>query len=65
MTKKDYEMVARQIRRMVIRNAYVTNHPENAHAMATLRDLVFNLGIEFGDNNPRFDIHIFKEACGL
>jgi hypothetical protein len=65
MTRKDYEMIAKQINRLVLRNAYVTNHPENAHAMATLRDLTINLAIELGDDNPRFDPHTFYKACGI
>jgi hypothetical protein len=65
MTRKDYEMIAKQINRLVLRNAYVTNHPENAHAMATLRDLVINLSFELNEDNPKFDPHIFREACGL
>ena len=65
MTRKDYEIIAKQINRLVLRNAYVTNHPENAHAMATLRDLAINLAIELGDENPNFKPNTFYKACGL
>jgi hypothetical protein len=65
MTRKDYELIAKQINRLALRNAYVTNHPENAHAMATLRDLVINLSFELNEDNPKFDPHVFKKACGF
>ena len=63
MTRKDYELIAKQIRRQVMRNCYQGS--ECVHAMATLRDLITNLGIEFLDDNPRFDAHKFYKACGI
>lgn len=63
MTRKDYEKMAKEIRRQVARNYYKT--PECVYAMETLRDLVLNLGVEFLDDNPRFNADKFYKACGL
>ena len=56
MTKKDYELVAREIRFL---NAQAPGKQGNS----TLEILAENLGEQFALENPRFDFHRFVAAC--
>ena len=57
MTKKDYELVAREIR--ILYDPQVST----AEGRATLDCLIENLGEQFALENPRFDFQRFVAAC--
>ena len=62
MTRKDYEVLAEEIR-----NAHEGwgNDEDRAIARRTMFSFVENLEEYLADENPRFDSVKFREACGL
>lgn len=59
MTRKDYEMVAKAIKRQVDRGILDPNECD------ILEDLALELAGEFAADNPRFDTKRFLAACGV
>lgn len=56
MTKKDYELIAGEIKRA---------NDKGAFADSGLWYLTHCLGAEFERDNPRFDRNKFLQACGM
>lgn len=57
MTKKDFELIAKVIRR---------NHSiDRKGTVSTCRDIVIDFSLELLQDNPRFDSNRFIEACGF
>jgi hypothetical protein len=57
MTKKDYKLIADTI--AGVRNTYIRREPKRI-----IDRVVYNLGLVFRENNPRFNTEKFEEACG-
>lgn len=73
MTRKDYEAMARIVKRAV--NSAVTVRTvengvgsdirlSNAQAI-TIESIAYDMALTFTEDNPRFDNVRFYEACGL
>lgn len=62
MTRKDYEVLAEEIR-----NAHEgwASDEDRAIARRTMLSFVENLEDYLEQDNPRFDSDKFREACGL
>lgn len=58
MTKKNYEQVARRIRRYV-------EHKVASFTDELLNDLACDLAFDFKQDNPLFDEARFLKACGF
>ena len=57
MTKKDFELIAKVIRR---------NHaPSRAGNTTTCREIVVDFSLELLRDNPKFDSNRFITACGF
>lgn len=66
MTKKHFEMIARVLHGRANAISFSSASVESKHyAMLELRDLMYNLGDEFLQENPRFDKGKFYKACDI
>lgn len=63
MTRKDYELIAKEIWRA----GYVKdNNKVRQQAKESMRRLIaIGLAVELEEDNPRFDQNKFLKACGL
>lgn len=66
MTKKDFELIAKEIRAHVdwTRNYFANDHI-GEEKLRTLSALVTRFELAFADINPRFDAKKFRAACGF
>ena len=59
MTKKDFELIAKVIKRNY------NNNQQAEQARTVCRDIVTDFSLELLRDNPRFDSNRFIEACGF
>lgn len=65
MTKKDYELVAEELRLDLIK---YKNHPEQLgyeDRYKAVWEVCYRLSHAFKDSNPKFDREKFLKACGI
>ncbi|KQR67855.1 hypothetical protein [Rhizobium sp. Leaf341] len=63
MTRKDYVLISKAIKRAVDQWSGLT--PERGDVEAALSDLASDLAGELAADNPRFEANRFLSACGL
>lgn len=59
MTRKDYELIARALKRAA------AEAQAEGHDLDALRTGAIELAYSLADDNPRFDRERFMKACGL
>lgn len=63
MTRKDYKLIAETI--AIAYKAHHSWHSDPAERQDAIRGLAIALAVNLQDENPRFDIRKFYEACGI
>lgn len=64
MTRKDYQAIAKTIAIAFKANSH-SWHSDITERQEAIRGLAIALAVDFQDENPRFDIMKFYEACGI
>lgn len=65
MTKKHFEMIARQIKAQLDFTQSRGTDDQKLTAFLTLQNLTTDLATDFAANNDRFDFDRFRKACGF
>ncbi|MCK9370898.1 hypothetical protein M0R04_13390 [Candidatus Dojkabacteria bacterium] len=63
MTKKDYVLIAENIKICLGRAQRTSQNYWEIYQ--SFKELVSNMGTDFENDNPKFDIEKFYKACGI